>query len=245
MLLEHRLDLGGRDVLPARDDRVALAADHRQAALVVEAPEVAGAQRVPLPHDGRAVDEDLAVVGDADPEPGQRPARRLEVARLGQRDGRARLGEPVGLGDRASPPSTARAQQAGRDGPAAQQHPPQPRAGRPPASRMRASIVGTSETSVMSPSRSSRATRSASNGGGSSTTVPAAAALRTSTISPPTCDSGIGTSQRSSGSEPSTAPAARTCAARLPKVSSTGRGARVVPRCGRPARARPRRGRRG
>ena len=58
----------------------------------------------------------------------------------------------------------------------------------------------------MSPSRSSRATRSASNGGGSSTTVPAAAALRTSTISPPTCDSGIGTSQRSSGSEPSTAP---------------------------------------
>ena len=81
----------------------------------------------------------------------------------------------------------------------------------------------------MSPSRSSRATRSASNGGGSSTTVPAAAALRTSTISPPTCDSGIGTSQRSSGSEPSTAPAARTCAARLPKVSSTGRGVRVVP----------------
>ena len=76
----------------------------------------------------------------------------------------------------------------------------------------------------MSPSRSSRATRSASNGGGSSTTVPAAAALRTSTISPPTCDSGIGTSQRSSGSEPSTAPAARTCAARWPKVSSTGRG---------------------
>ena len=81
----------------------------------------------------------------------------------------------------------------------------------------------------MSPSRSSRATRSASNGGGSSTTVPAAAALRTSTISPPTCESGIGTSQRSSGSVPSTAPAARTCAARLPKVSSTGRGVRVVP----------------
>ena len=104
MLLEHRLDLGGRDVLPARDDRVALAADHRQAALVVEPPEVARAQRVPLPHDGRAVDEDLAVGGDADPEPGQRPARRLEVARLGQGDGRARLGQPVGLGDRASPP---------------------------------------------------------------------------------------------------------------------------------------------
>ena len=57
----------------------------------------------------------------------------------------------------------------------------------------------------MSPSRSSRATRSASKGGGSSTTVPAAAALRTSTISPPTCESGIGTSQRSSGSVPRTA----------------------------------------
>ena len=92
---------------------------------------------------------------------------------------------------------------------------------------MRASIVGTSETSVMSPSRSVLAVRSASKG--SSTTVPAAAALRTRIISPPTWDSGIGHSQRSSGSGPSTAPAARMCAATLPNVSSTARGERVVP----------------
>ena len=57
----------------------------------------------------------------------------------------------------------------------------------------------------------------------------AAAALRARIISPPTCESGIGHSQRSSGSLPSTAPAARMWAATLPNVSSTGRGARVVP----------------
>ena len=79
----------------------------------------------------------------------------------------------------------------------------------------------------MSPSCSVRAVRSASNG--SSTTVLAAAAERARIISPPTCESGIGHSQRSSGSLPSTAPAARMWAATLPNVSSTARGARVVP----------------
>ena len=57
----------------------------------------------------------------------------------------------------------------------------------------------------------------------------AAAALRVRIISPPTCESGIGHSQRSSRSVPSAAPAARMWAATLPNVSSTGRGARVVP----------------
>jgi hypothetical protein len=43
MLGEHRLDLGGRDVLPARDDHIALAAGHDQPAALVEPAQVAGA----------------------------------------------------------------------------------------------------------------------------------------------------------------------------------------------------------
>ena len=47
MRLEHRLDLGRRDVLAAGDDRVGLAAGDREAAVGVERAEVAGAQRRP------------------------------------------------------------------------------------------------------------------------------------------------------------------------------------------------------
>ena len=43
---EHRLDLGGRDVLAAGDDRVGLAPGDRQAAVVVERAEVAGVQQL-------------------------------------------------------------------------------------------------------------------------------------------------------------------------------------------------------
>ena len=44
MGLEHRLDLGGRDVLAAADDRVGLAPGHAQPAMLVEHAEVAGVQ---------------------------------------------------------------------------------------------------------------------------------------------------------------------------------------------------------
>ena len=56
-----------------------------QAPALVEAAEVAGAQ-APPPRDGRAGDEDLAVGRDRDADAGQRPAGRLEVAGLGDRD---------------------------------------------------------------------------------------------------------------------------------------------------------------
>ena len=48
--------------------------------------------------------EDLAVVRQRHVEPGQRAARRLRVARLGDRDGRTRLREPVATARPASPP---------------------------------------------------------------------------------------------------------------------------------------------
>ena len=128
VLLQHRLDLGGRDVLAAGHDRVGLAADHGQAALVVEAAEVAGAQRVPLPHHGRAGDEDLAVLRHGEAGAGQRAAGGLEVARVGERDRAARLGQPVGLGDREARVGGA-AQQRGRARAAAEHDPAQPRAG--------------------------------------------------------------------------------------------------------------------
>ena len=164
---------------------------------------------------------------------------------LGERDRRARLGEPVGLGDREARLDRALEQRRAARG----RRPAAPAAGAGPGGRRRraarASIVGTSEASVMSPSRSSRATRSASKGGGSSTTVPAAAALRTSTISPPTCDSGIGHSQRSSGSEPEHGPGGAHVRGEVAEGQlDRARRARRARRCGRPARARPRRGRR-
>ncbi len=52
---------------------------------------------------------------------------------------------------------------------------------------------------------------------------------RSSTISPPTCESGSGHSQRSSGSRPSATADPSALAWTLPKLSSTGRGAAVVP----------------
>ena len=42
--LQDRLDLGGRDVLAAGDDRVGLAPDDLQEAVVIEGAEVAGVQ---------------------------------------------------------------------------------------------------------------------------------------------------------------------------------------------------------
>jgi hypothetical protein len=62
---QHRLDLGGHHVLAAGDDGVHLAAGHDQPAAVVEAAEVAGAQRAAARH-GRAGDEDLAVGRERD-----------------------------------------------------------------------------------------------------------------------------------------------------------------------------------
>ena len=63
MRLEHRLDLGRRDVLAAADDRVGLAAAHPQTPLLVERAEVARVQPAVggarAGGDGRATHEDL------------------------------------------------------------------------------------------------------------------------------------------------------------------------------------------
>ena len=99
VLGQHGLDLGGRDVLPARDDHVALAAVTISRPSLVEPAEVAGAQAAERV-DGAAGDEDLAVGGDRDADARQRAARGLEVARLGDGDRRARLREPVARADR-------------------------------------------------------------------------------------------------------------------------------------------------
>ena len=67
--LEHRLDLRGRDVLAAADDRVGLAPGHPQPALVVEHAEVAGVQPAVAGEragrDGRPGDEDLPLLPGA------------------------------------------------------------------------------------------------------------------------------------------------------------------------------------
>ena len=89
-------------------------------------------------------------------------------------------------------------------------------------------MVGTSDASVTSPASSVRFTRSASKRSWS-TAVVWLTAQRTSTPSPPTWWSGSGQSQRSSGSTPRAPADAAALAAWLPKVSSTGLGAPVVP----------------
>ena len=65
--------------------------------------------------------------GDGQAGAGQRAAGGLEVAGLGERDGRARLGEAVGLGDGEAGVGGA-AHQRRRHRAAAEQHAPQPRA---------------------------------------------------------------------------------------------------------------------
>ncbi len=89
MRLEHGLDLGGRDVLAAADDRVGLASAHPQAAALVELAEVAGMQ----PAVGcersrchcRPGHEDLAVFSD--------PQTGAEQRRAGARGCAADLGD--------------------------------------------------------------------------------------------------------------------------------------------------------
>ena len=76
VLEQGGLDLGGHHVLAAGDDRVDLAAGDDQAAVRVEAAEVARAQDAAARH-GRAGDDDLTVGRDRDVEAGE---RRPEVA---------------------------------------------------------------------------------------------------------------------------------------------------------------------
>ena len=112
-LLEVVLDVGRRQVLAARgDDDVLLAAGDEEEAVVVERAEVAGVQPavddraearvvvlVVAAEDVRALDQDLAVVGDADLAPRQRLADRAEpvvLDRLAGGDGGG-LRHPVAL----------------------------------------------------------------------------------------------------------------------------------------------------
>ena len=162
------------------------------------------------------------------PSAGQRAAGGLEVARLGERDRASRPRSGRRSGRPGSPRRAARREQRGRARAAAEHDRAQPRAGARAGVEQRPSWVGTSEATVMSPS-CSVGRRSASNG--SSTTVVAAIAERSRTISPPTWESGSGHSQRSSGSRPSATAEPRALALRCCRsVSSTGRGAPVVPR---------------
>ena len=63
MGLEHGLDLGGRDVLAAADDRVGLAPGDAQPAVLVEAAQIAGVQPAVggerRRRDGRPAHQDL------------------------------------------------------------------------------------------------------------------------------------------------------------------------------------------
>ena len=69
MGLEDSLDLGGRDVLAAADDRVGLAPGDAQPAVLVEDAEVAGVQPAiageRAGRDGRPGDEDLPLLPGA------------------------------------------------------------------------------------------------------------------------------------------------------------------------------------
>ena len=112
-LLEVVLDVGRREVLAARgDDDVLLAAGDEEEAVLVERAEVAGVQPavddraearvvvlVVAAEDVRALDQDLAVVGDLDLAARQRLADRAEpvVARRSGRGHRGGLGHPVAL----------------------------------------------------------------------------------------------------------------------------------------------------
>ncbi len=117
VLEQGGLDLGGRDVLAAGDDRVGLAADRRCRRPSSKRPR-SPVCSVPPPATVGPVDEDLAVGGELDADAGQRAAVDGHL--------RARLREPVGLGDgpagraagrrvAAAPPSrTARSRAPGR-----------------------------------------------------------------------------------------------------------------------------------
>ena len=82
---------------------------------------------------------------------------------------------------------------------------------------------------MIPPSRSCAATASTSNGGGASTAVVAISVERSRTISPPTCDSGSGHSQRSSSASPIACVRPLAFARMLPNVISCGCGRPVVP----------------
>ena len=165
MLLEHRLDLGGRDVLAAADDRVGLAAGDDQAAALVEArrgrPVCSVARRRRRRRAARR---------------GSRRRRRsrrrcpaagtggLGVARVGTVTCEQASRQAVGL-VRPARPAAPRAR-AARGGTAA---PPistaRSRGGaRRPASSRRWSVVGTSEASVCRSVRRARARRRSARG---------------------------------------------------------------------------------
>ena len=114
--LERRLDDRRRDVLAAaRLEQVLLAVGDPQEAPVVDLADVPGVQPalgverlggrvgvvVVALHDSGTTQQHLAVLGDADLGARQRPADRAVAVGLGAVDEgcRARLGEPVALGD--------------------------------------------------------------------------------------------------------------------------------------------------
>ena len=149
VLEQHRLDLGGRDVLAAGDDRVDLAADHDQAARSSRRPR-SPVRSVPPPATVGPATRISPSGAIATSMPGSgRPAVSTSPGSA-TRDLRARLGEPVGRGDRAAGVAGA-LEQRGRRGRAAEQDRAQPRAGRArPRRAGAASWVGTSEASVTS-----------------------------------------------------------------------------------------------
>ncbi len=102
----------GHALAAAGDDDVLLAAGERQIALGVEPAEVAGGEPALLEHllgaglvvdvpleQGRAADQDLAVLGDVDVDAGQRSAHRAELlpAQRLHGDPAAGLGQPVAV----------------------------------------------------------------------------------------------------------------------------------------------------
>src|SRR5205085_3678539 len=119
---EPPLEQSGGDVLATggHEDLLGATGD-AQESLVVDLPEVAGAQPAVLghglggcvrvvpvaAHDLTTGDEDLAVVGDPDRGPGERAAdgADAEVPRDVHRHGAAALGQPVALQDRYADPA--------------------------------------------------------------------------------------------------------------------------------------------
>ena len=130
---EHLLDLGRDDVLAAADDHVVDPVLDVEEALLVDPPEVAGVEPAvgvgAAGRDGRALDEDLAVL---DPQVGgqQRPPGRAELAlgvgRGQRRHLRAGLGQAVGLDHRRALADRLLERLLG-DRPAADQDRPRPR----------------------------------------------------------------------------------------------------------------------
>ncbi len=146
MLEQHRLDLGRRDVLAAGDDRVRLPAGDRQprrARRSGRGRRCAASRRRSAPPAATIgpAHEDLAVRRDPQLDSRQRPAEGGDL--------RAGLGHAVGRRDRHAgvrAPAPAAPARSGRRRAA----PSAASAGRcRPASSSRASIVGTSETSVI------------------------------------------------------------------------------------------------